>query len=79
MTFGPEAHRQNVIRKVSGFVPHRRQRHMTADQVFVRERLDPGEAIRVRPYRVVNAREINIEFAAPIFQKVWQEKRHLVH
>src|SRR5437762_10154188 len=75
----PQTHRQNVVSKVSGFAPHGSKRDMTADQIFIGERFNPREAIRVGPYRVVNACEVSIEAAASFLQKMRQEKRHLVH
>ena len=51
----------------------------TIRRIRVGQHFDPGEAVRIGPHRVVNAREINIELAAPFLQKVRQQKRHLVH
>src|SRR5947207_1195374 len=79
MTLWPEAHGQNVIREVSSFVPNGSQRGMASDQTFISERFNPREAIGIRPHRVVNAREVRVEFAAAFLQKMRQQKRHFVH
>ena len=79
VTLRPQAHRQNVISEVRSFIPHRCERHVTTDQIFVSQCFDPGEAVGIRPHRVVNARKVSIEFAASVFQKMRQKKRHLVH
>src|ERR1044071_4846264 len=79
MTLWPEPNGQNVISEVSRLVPNGSQRRMTSDQAFISERFDPRKAIRIRPHRVVNAREVSVEFPASLFQKMWQQKGHLMH
>src|ERR1700674_5823737 len=61
VAFRAQTHRQYVVGEVRRFVPGGRERHMTTDPVFVCERLDPGEAVRVGPDRVVHACEINFQ------------------
>src|SRR6266540_5115660 len=52
---------------------------MKADQILVRQYVDPGESVGIGPYRVVNAREIEIEFGATVLQQVGQQERHFMH
>ena len=58
------AHRQNVVGEVSRLVPRRRQRHVAADQLLIRQGLDPREAVGVRPDGIIDARKIDIELSA---------------
>ena len=61
VTFRAMAHRQDVVGKVGSFVPGGCQRDVATDQIRVSQHFDPREAVGVGPYRVVDAREINIE------------------
>ena len=74
-----DSHGQDVVGKVGRLAPRGRQRHVQSHELLVREDVDPGEAVGVRPHRVVDAREIDLEPAAPILQQVGQQHRHLVH
>ena len=47
--------------------------------LLVGERLDPGEAVGVRPHRVVDAGEVDVERAPALLEEVRQEERQLVH
>src|SRR5205085_5673798 len=51
-------HRQHVVGEITGLVPRRRERDVTADLFLVGQHLDPRKPIRVRPHRVIDAREI---------------------
>src|SRR5689334_4716784 len=79
VAFGADAHRQNVIGVVSGFVPGRRERDVTTDEVWIGKHFDPREAVGIGPDWVVDAREVNVEFSAAVFEQVRQQERHLVH
>src|SRR5438105_3900227 len=50
---------------------------MALDLAFVAERLDPAHPVWIRPYGIINAREIRREFAASLLEKMGQEKTHL--
>ena len=45
---------------------------MAANQVRICESFDPGEAVRIGPYGVIDTRKINVEFGAtiPLLQSV---------
>ncbi len=79
VALGGEAHRQHVVGEEGGLVPGRGERDVQADLGLVGERLDPAEAVRVGPHRVVDPGEVDVELAAPLEQEVRQEERHLVH
>ena len=76
--FGADAHRQHVIGKPGRFVPCWSQRHMTFDLLGVGERFHPAETIGVGPDRVIDTREVGVEFASPLIEKVRKQDRHLV-
>ena len=79
VTLGAVSHREDVVREVGRFVPRRRERHVQTHLLLVRERLDPAEAVRVRPHRVVDAGEVHVELPAPLLQEVGEKEGDLVH
>ena len=74
---GAEAHRQDVVGEPRGLAPHRRQRDVQADLRLVLQHFHPREAVGIRPERVVDAREVDVELAAPFLEEVRQQKAHL--
>ena len=70
VTLRAVSHREDVVREVGRFVPRRRERHVQAHLLLVRERLDPAEAVRIRPHRVVDAGEVHVELPAPLSEEV---------
>ncbi len=48
------------------------------DELLVGERLDPGEAVRVGPDRVVDPAEVDVDLPAAVLEQVRQQDRHLV-
>ncbi len=76
---GRVAHGQDVVGEVGGLAPRRRQRHVQPDLRLVLQHLDPGEAVGVGPHRVVDAREVDLEPAAPLLHQMRQQERQLVH
>ncbi len=67
MPLAPHAHGQDVVGKIGRLTPGRRERHVEPNELLVAEHLDPGTSIRVRPHRVVDAREVHRELAAAFF------------
>jgi hypothetical protein len=51
---------------------------MQADQFFIAEHFDPGEAIGVGPDWIEDAREIRFDVTTPFFQQVRKKKRHFM-
>ncbi len=47
--------------------------------LLVLERLEPHEPVRVDPHRVVDTREVDVDVAAPLLEKVREQEAHLVH
>ena len=78
MSLGPVTHGKHVVREPCRFRPCRGQRDMAADEVFVRERFKPAEAVGVGPHRVVHPTEVRVELPAAFFQEVRQQDRCLV-
>ncbi len=77
VAFGAEAHRQHVVGKPRRLAPDRRERDVHADLRFVAQHFHPREAVGIRPQRVVDAREVGVELAAPFLQEVRQQEAHL--
>ena len=71
------AHRQDVVGPPRGLAPGRRQRDVQPDLRLVPQDLEPGEAVGVRPHRVVDAGEVDVELAAPLLEEVRQQEAHL--
>ena len=69
---------QHVIRPHGGLVPGGSHRDVAADEVLIGQRLDPREAIRVGPHRVVHAGEVGVDLAAALHQEVRQQDGELV-
>src|SRR5256885_2136749 len=67
VSFGADAHRQNVVSVISSFVPRWSQRDIATNEIRITQHLDPRKAVRVGPYRVVDAREVNIELCPAVF------------
>ena len=61
----PVPHRQHVVGEARRLAPRRRERHVQPTLLSSLSDLDPGEAVRVRPDRVVDAGEVHVEPAAP--------------
>ena len=78
MAFGAVTERQDDVGEDRGFIPGRRHGDMAADEVFVRKRFNPTEAIGVGPDRVVDPREIGIDFATTIFEEVRKQNGELI-
>ena len=79
VTFRSVTRRQNIIREPCGFIPRGRECNITFDlRLFALEHLEPHETIGVNPHRVVDAREINIDVAAPFLEHVRQKNGHLI-
>src|SRR6185503_1886827 len=64
---------------VCSFVPRRRERDVATDEIRVGQHLDPRKTVGVGPYRVVNTREVNVEFRAAVFEQMRQQERHFIH
>ena len=77
MALGAEPHGQHVVGEMGGLVPGGRQGDVQADPLRVGEHLDPGEAVRIGPDRVVHAREVDIEEIAAPLQEMREEEGHL--
>ena len=78
VALGADAHGQDVVREPGRLATRRGEGDVAADQLLVREHLQPREAVRVRPHRVVDAREVGVEPAPPLLQEVGQQDRQLV-
>ena len=78
VTLRSDTDRENVICEISGLAPSRSEGDMQSHFRFIGERFDPRESVGIGPHRVVDAAEINVEFAAAILQKMRKKKRHLV-
>src|SRR4030095_1840194 len=52
---------------------------MQADHLLVAEHFDPVKPVGVRPYGVVHASEIYVEFSPSVFEEMRQQERQLVH
>src|SRR5262249_45343061 len=74
VALGAEPHRQDVISEPRRLAPGGGERDMQPDAIAVGEHLDPREAVRVGPYRVVDAREVDVEPAAVLFRKCGSRK-----
>ena len=61
VALGPEPHRQHVVGPLRRLAPDRRERDVAADLSLVLEHLDPRAAVGVRPHRVVDAREVDLD------------------
>ena len=79
MALGGETHRQDVVGEVGRLVPGRRQSYVQPHLGLVAEHLDPREAVRVRPDRVVDAAEIDVEALLRPLHQVGKQKGQLVH
>ena len=77
VALGAETHRQDVVGEPRRLAPGRRQRDVQADLVLVGQHLHPREAVRIRPHRVVDAREVHVELAAVLLEEVRQQEAHL--
>ena len=77
VALGAEPHRQDVVREPRRLAPRRRQRDVQADLVAIGEHLHPGEAVGVRPQRVVDAREVHVQLAAVLSEQMRQQEAHL--
>ena len=73
-----EPHGKHVVGPQSGFVPCRSEGGMHAHHVLVAKHFHPGKAVRIGPHRIVDAREIGVDAAAPLAQKVRQKKAQLM-
>src|SRR5215469_10369563 len=78
VTLRADAHRQHVVSEEGCLAPGGREGNMEADPGLVREHFDPPEAVGVRPHRVVDAREVDLEAAAALREEVRQQERELV-
>ena len=72
------AHREDEVGEVRGLVPRGRERDVQPDLAVVGEHLDPAEPVGVRPDRVVDAREVDVDQAAALLHEVREEERQLV-
>ena len=79
MALATDAHGQNVIGEIGSLIPGWRQGDVQADFLFIAEGFNPRKSIGVGPDRVIHTGEIDIEFSALFFQKMWQQKRQFVN
>ena len=74
---GGVTHREDVVGEPRSLAPGRRQADVEAHLRLVRERVDPGKAVGVRPHGVVDAGEVHVELPAPLLQQVREQEAHL--
>ena len=78
MPLAADAHREHVVGEPGGLGPGGGQGDVTANAFGVLEGLEPAEAVRVGPDRVVDAREVGVEATASLVEEVGEQDRHLV-
>ena len=78
MSFGGMAHGQNQVSPVGGLVPGGRHGDVQTDLLLVAEHLYPTEAVGIGPDGIEDPREVDVDFAPTLFEKVGQQKAHLV-
>ena len=72
------AHGQYVVGKPGRFVPGGRKRNVALDLALVAQRLHPYKAVGIRPQRVVDAREVDVDGASLLLEHVREQKAHFV-
>ena len=77
MAFTGQAHGQDVVGKIGRLVPGGRQGDVHAEFIFVAQRFNPAEAVRVGPNRIEHPREVHVHLAAVFLQHVRQQEAHL--
>src|SRR5262245_2042975 len=70
MSFAAQTHWQDVIGKNSSLAPGGSEGNVEANELLISQDVDPRKPIRIRPHRVVDTREIDIENTAPFFEKM---------
>ncbi len=78
MPLGTVAHGQHVVGEPGALAPGGRHADVCADHLLVGEHLQPGHAVRIGPDRVVDAGEVGVYPAAPLFEQVRHQEAHLV-
>ena len=78
MAFRADPHGQHVIGEPCRFRPRRSERDVKADLILVGQGLEPAEAVRIRPDRVVDPREVHVDDSPALFEEVGQQNAHLI-
>ena len=68
--FAGQAHWQDVVGKIGCLVPGGRQGDVHAEFIFVAQRFDPAEAVRVGPNGIEHPCEVHVHLASVFLQHV---------